>query len=199
MKELEDIDLVNNIKNDNCNTSIIELYSRHEKLCLSIIYKLSKRFQAFLLIEEIKNDIHYIIYCSAIKFKDNKATKFSTFLANETKWCFFNKMNALIKKQNHLKLNDLIKTQQTDIFEENNSETIYDISMNLLKNIPDKRVADIFSLRYEIGKKNSNKVMPWHEVGEKMNLSSQGCINLHSTGIKFIKEKLTKEGINNAK
>lgn len=199
MKELNDIQLVDNIKQDNCNTSIVELYSRHEKLCLSIIYKLSKRFNAFSIIEDIKDDIHYIIYCSAIKFKHNKATKFSTFLGNETKWCFFNKMNALIKKQNHLKLNDLIKMDRRDTHEEENSESLYDISMDLLKDIPDQRIVKIFKLRYEIGKDNSNKVMPWHEVGDEMNLSSQGCINLHSSGIKFIKEKLTKEGIEDAK
>lgn len=196
MKELNDIELVDKIKESNCNTSIVELYSRHEKLCLSIIYKLSKRFNSFSIVEEIKDDIHYIIYRSAIKFKHNKATKFSTFLANETKWCFFNKMNILIKKQNHMKLNDLIKLDKKEVHDEENIESIYDISMNLLKNIPDLRILKIFKLRYEIGKQDSNKVMPWHEVGEVIGLSSQGCINLHASGIKFIKDKLQKEGIN---
>ena len=198
MKNKKDLDLVNNIRNNNCSDSIVELFDRHEKLCMSIIYKLSKRFNTYILLDELKDEIHHTIYLSAKKYDELRSTKFSTFLGNEMKWAFFNKMNKLIKNQNHVKLNDFININQSEQTDEI-SESIYDISMKMLESIHDVRVIKIFKLRYHIGKSNSNKVMPWHEVGTVMGLSSQGCINLHSTGIKFIKEKLKQEGIKNVK
>lgn len=198
MNNTDDKNLVKNIKKSKCNQSLIELHSRHEKLCLSILYKLSKRFNCYFLVEEIKPEIHHIIYNSAHKYDSSRKTKFSTFLGNETKWAFFTKMNSVIKNNNNRRLNDLLK-HNLDNDTENTNESMYDVSVMLLKNIEDHRIRKIFKLRYEVGKENSNKVMPWHEVGAIMNLSSQGCINLHSNGIKFIQEKLKEEGIHSAK
>ncbi len=50
-------------------------------------------------------------------------------------------------------------------------------------------------MRYIIGKKN--KVMPWKNIGKKMDLSIQGCINIHNSAIKKIKQTLDEE--NNVK
>lgn len=198
MNKAKDIDLVAEVKQSNCNDSVVKLFERHKKLCMSIIYKLSKRFNTYMLLDELKDEMHHTIYLSAKKYDPLRSTKFSTFLANEMKWAFFNKMNKLIKNQNHIKLNDFIGINQEDQ-KDQTSESIYNISMDMLNNIHDVRVIKIFKLRYHIGKSNSNKVMPWHEVGTVMGLSSQGCINLHSIGIKFIKEKLKQEGIKNVK
>jgi len=63
--------------------------------------------------------------------------------------------------------------------------------MQLIRSYPDKRVEKIFKMRYIIGKKN--KVMPWKNIGQKMNLSIQGCINIHNSVIKSIKQTLDEE------
>ena len=190
--------LVKNLKDLDCNQSLLDLHKLHSKLCLSILFKLSKRYSNWFILEELKDEIHHIIYKSAKKYKHNKNTKFSTFLANETKWAFFDKMNAITKSKEKNKLNEMINS-----FSDKNTNPcygdMYEISIDYLKQFHDPRVIKIFNLRYEVGKKDSNKVMPWHEIGSIMNLSSQGCINLHGNGIKFIKEKLEQEGIINVK
>ena len=32
--------------------------------------------------------------------------------------------------------------------------------------------------------------MPWHLIGYKLGLSAQGCINIHNSGVSYLKEKL---------
>ena len=40
---------------------------------------------------------------------------------------------------------------------------------------------------------NKNKVMPWNQVCKSVDLSIQGCINVHNKAIKTIKKELNKE------
>ena len=61
----------------------------------------------------------------------------------------------------------------------------------LVNNHPDGRVSRIFKLRYVVGDKN--KVMPWKKVSGQMQMSIQGCINIHDRAIQSIKFKLKDE------
>ena len=63
--------------------------------------------------------------------------------------------------------------------------------LSIIKKHPDKRVEKIFTMRYITG--NKNKVMPWRSIGSKVNLSIQGCINVHNSAVKHIQEKLVGE------
>ena len=49
----------------------------------------------------------------------------------------------------------------------------------------------IFYLRYEKGNKNS--VMPWRLISGELNMSIQGCINLHNQALNQFKKKIIKE------
>jgi hypothetical protein len=42
-----------------------------------------------------------------------------------------------------------------------------------------------------VGERNS--VMPWKKIGKEVNLSIQGCINIHDKGIRYIQDKLGEE------
>ena len=57
--------------------------------------------------------------------------------------------------------------------------------------ISDKRVEKIFKMRYIIGTKN--KVMAWKDIGNKMKLSIQGCINIHNSAVVHVQEELKGE------
>ena len=61
----------------------------------------------------------------------------------------------------------------------------------MIKKNPDARVEKIFNMRYIIGSKN--RVMPWNKIGKELNLSIQGCINIHNSAIKQVKQELSKE------
>ena len=51
----------------------------------------------------------------------------------------------------------------------------------------DERVKKIVDMRYGAG---NNKLTPWRHIAEELNMSIQGCINVHN---KFI-NKVKKEG-----
>ena len=61
-------------------------------------------------------------------------------------------------------------------------------AVSLAKKDPDLRVRKIFELRYLIGE--DNKVMPWKKIAKKLDLSIQGCINIHNSFITKIKNKI---------
>ena len=57
--------------------------------------------------------------------------------------------------------------------------------INKAKSCSDSRIGKIFHLRYVVGKNNS--VMPWKSISSELNLSIQGCINIHNSFINSVK------------
>jgi DNA-directed RNA polymerase specialized sigma subunit len=58
---------------------------------------------------------------------------------------------------------------------------------NCLKKEKDERVKKIIDLRYEV---DNNKLTPWRKIAKELDMSIQGCINIHN---RFI-NKVKKEG-----
>jgi DNA-directed RNA polymerase specialized sigma subunit len=116
-------------------------------------------------------------------------------LGNEAKWMCLNIYNK--NKRKPIFNSEFIENINPDdsIKDETLSESLNKDSFNkilkMIRNIPDKRVNKIFNMRYIIGK--NNKVMPWKQIGASMNLSIQGCINIHNSAIKQIQKNLQKE------
>ena len=63
--------------------------------------------------------------------------------------------------------------------------------MKIINDFPDERVEKIFKMRYIDGDKN--KVMPWKKISKDLDMSIQGCINIHNKIIKKIQTKIKKE------
>jgi hypothetical protein len=63
--------------------------------------------------------------------------------------------------------------------------------LQIAKRHPDKRVYTIFKLRY--ASSGPNKLTPWSKVCQPVELSVQGCINVHDQALKKIKKELQKE------
>ena len=84
-------------------------------------------------------------------------------------------------------------TELSDDFSFNNLEKKLDLDsfssiMNIVQTYADERIYEIFKLRYIEGYKN--KVMPWKMVSENLNMSIQGCINIHDATISKLQNKL---------
>jgi hypothetical protein len=68
----------------------------------------------------------------------------------------------------------------TEIQNKEDIERIFS-SIDLIK---DKRVKKIFKMRY----KNNKKLTPWKKIAKKLDLSIQGCINIHNKHLTEIKK-----------
>jgi len=140
--------------------------------------------------EELIAEKDYHIYQSALNFDFSKNTKFSTYLGNGTKWMCLNIYNKH-KKNPEIAVEDIVLelNQQfsEDGFEPDKKDLLQHI-MSYVSSHSDSRVGEIFKLRYIEGQKN--KVMPWKKVSSIVNMSVQGCINIHDSIINKLKNKI---------
>jgi DNA-directed RNA polymerase specialized sigma subunit len=192
MEILSDSDLIQNIKNaKNVEESLLELIDRHSGIYLEMVNSFLKNCNN----DSLKNDIvcekDLIIYNSALKYDSSKGTKFSTFLGNEAKWTCLNASN---KNKKFLELTDQnfdfhTLKEEKEIEKDDFKNQILTKFKNHLDVYPDKRVSKIFNMRYE----NANKVTPWRKISKEMDLSIQGCINIHNSALKTISKKIKSE------
>lgn len=195
MKVIEDIDLINKIKEDLDSEALKELELRHSGICHQMIKKYYQNMLNFGVDpEDIASDKLLVIYKSALNFNPEKNVKFSTWVGNQMRYYCLNSINSknqdvnlenanlkvLIEKKQSQQINieDYIKDQAKYIFE-------------ILLKMKDERIHQVFKLRYYEDK----KPLAWSKIAKRLNLSTQTVINLHEKGKIFLKNKLTS--INN--
>ena len=195
MKNLSDEQLILNIKSSKKqNESLEELIDRHSGIYLEMVNSFSSTTSPFIDRAELIEDKNYKIYEAALKFDSSRGTKFSTYLGNETKWMCLNTYNR--NKRKPLTTVDFIENINVEQeSEENISNTIendlFDKILSIISRHPDSRVEKIFEMRYIKGSKN--KVMPWKKIGKKLQLSIQGCINIHNSAVSYIRNELKED------
>jgi len=190
VNNLEDLQLVDNIKKDKKTEDCLqELIGRHTGIYLDIVNKYTLNGNTTNRLDLI-DEKDYNIYQAALKYEGDRGTKFPTFLGNETKWICLNKFNKR-KRDPQLSIDDVkesdilhpkkekIKKEDLEVFSE---------AIKLSKVHKDKRVEKIFEMRYITGEKN--KVMPWKKISEELNMSIQGCINIHNSAVEKFKIEL---------
>ena len=190
INNLEDQQLVENIKkNKKTEDCLQELIGRHTGIYLDIVNKYTQNGNTTNKLDLI-DEKDYNIYQAALKYKSDKGTKFPTFLGNETKWLCLNKYNKR-KKEPQINIEDVkegdILSQKTDKIKKEDLE-IFSEAIKFSKSHKDPRVEKIFEMRYITGEKN--KVMPWKKISEELNMSIQGCINIHNSAIDKFKIEL---------
>jgi len=68
-----------------------------------------------------------------------------------------------------------------------NREEAFDLFQDLLNEESDSRVREIIELRYNV---NSSKLNPWRKIAKKLDMSIQGCINIHNRFINKVKKEI---------
>ena len=194
VNNLEDQQLVENIKkNKKTEDCLQELIGRHTGIYLDIVNKYTQNGNTTNKLDLI-DEKDYNIYQAALKYKSDKGTKFPTFLGNETKWICLNKYNKQ-KKEPQLSIEDIKETEivnsrfsaKSDNIKKEDLE-VFSEAIKFSKNHKDKRVEKILEMLYITGEKN--KVMPWKKISEELNMSIQGCINIHNSAVEKFKIEL---------
>ena len=190
INNLEDQQLVENIKkNKKTEDCLQELIGRHTGIYLDIVNKYTQNGNTTNKLDLI-DEKDYNIYQAALKYKSDKGTKFPTFLGNETKWICLNKYNKKKKEPQlsieHIKETEILSTKSNNLKKEDLE--VFSEAIKFSRNHKDKRVEKIFEMRYITGEKN--KVMPWKKISEELNMSIQGCINIHNSAVEKFKIEL---------
>lgn len=185
-----DFSLIEKVKNNGDENSLTELIERHSGIYLEMVNSVIPNNCDFLDKNDIIDEKNFSIYKAIMNFDESKNTKFSTYLGNETKWKCLNIFNRGVKYK-YLDIDnykeDVTFVEDCKISEIFSKEILKKI-FELASSHKDKRIKDIINLRYQVG--NGNKTMTWKNISEKVNVSIQGCINIHNKFIEEIKKDL---------
>lgn len=191
-RNLSDQELINQIqKGENADDHLRELVNRHSGIYIEMINNYVPSTTIFTNKHELINDKDYNIYQAALKYDPTRGAKFSTYLGNETKWMCLNIYNKN-KKNPEVSVEELYSEISNDLAKSEHEESIrqelFNKVIEIIKDYPDERIIKIFTMRYIDGSKN--KTMPWKSVSEEIDMSIQGCINIHDSTINKLKIKL---------
>lgn len=187
-QEINDSVLVENLKiGKNVDESLREIVSRHSGIFITMVNAYTPDREK----EDMINDKEYYIYQAALKYDEERKTKFSTYLGSETRWMCLNNYNKN-KKKNEVSLSAVENYLQDDSYSTSfqDTDSVKKV-LQMTKIHPDKRVGRIFELRYS--NDSGSKLTPWSEICSHVGLSVQGSINVHDQAITSIKQQLQKE------
>jgi RNA polymerase sigma factor (sigma-70 family) len=190
---MTDSQLVQKIKKNNCEQSLLELYSRHQGICNKMLQKYCKVcYDIGVSLEDLNSEKIYVVYKSALSFKANKKIKFSTWLGNQMRYhCLntFNKQSKDVSMENeNIKyITENNQSKQIDNVLINKEKV--DLIFNILDQMADSRVKEIFNLRYF----SDRKIQPWNKIGKKMHISTQTVINIHNKALSFLNKKISSD------
>ena len=189
MKNKSDIELINLIKSGKSeNEALSELIKRHSGIFISVINNICPHKSCVEFYDLIK-DKDFYIYRSALKYDESRQTKFCTFLGNEARWLALNLITFKNKfKTECIESSSSAQLRHSEISRKTTAIKAMESAIRLSQEDPDPRVKRIFHLRYMVG--DRNKVMPWKIIAKKLDLSIQGCINIHNNFIEKIKNKI---------
>ena len=183
--EKSDRQLVENIKEADCETSLKTLIEKHSPLCINMCRKYETALNASgISVDDVIQEKEYLVYKSVMSYNPDKNVKFNTWLGNQVRYHCLNTIN---NNNNYLKVEDSVldffgTEEQKDLH--NDIEYIF----SLLSQLKDERIRKIFSLRYF---KSDKKKMPWSKIGKEMGISTQTAINLHKRGLKILNKKIS--------
>lgn len=185
-----DSELVERVQRINCEESLNILIKKHSPLCFDIHKKYSAAMsQAGVHPLDVIKDKDYLVYKSALSFKEKKNTKFSTWLGNQMRYYCLNSMNRnKLVSMDQDQIDFFVNRGHIDSLPE--LKEYSDFVFNILRQLKDKRILEIFQLRYFSSTKGESA---WSRIAAKIGVSTQTAINLHDKAAKIIKKK-TSEG-----
>jgi RNA polymerase sigma factor (sigma-70 family) len=182
---IEDNELVEKIKKDNCSESLLELEDRHRKLFYSVLRKyFSPADQEFV---DIESSFLFILFNSALSYDENKGSKFSTWLANQMRFYCLNQRSLAQKKELTLDQNAfefLINSISEGTCEQ--KQNILEELRELISETRDESVKNVILQRYF----SASKVKNYNEIGKSLGVTAQTALNWHNKFISKARKKL---------
>jgi len=195
INNLTDSDLTVLIRDDNNEKALDELISRHSGIYADMLKKFGSNCLTRNQVYDIMGEKDYVIYKAALEYDETRA-KFSTHLANKTKYMCLtqktkNKNNRVTSNFDEVQFCQKDKGHTPD--ESCNISDSFSRIINLIEKHKDIRLKTIFNERYFCGERG--KLKPWKEVADILDLSAQGCINIHDKAILELSQKIDNEKI----
>ena len=191
-----DLELVKLIKSEAHSDAFTEVCRRYE----NIFYKICQKYSSILSAsginpQDIFDEKTFIIYHCVSSFKPSKKTKLGTWIGNYARYLCLNSINSrkFILPTSDTEVHKHIEDNQVKMNYESGQQRAQEnflYLLNLLEQLKDYRIIEIFRLRYF-----GHKKLIWNKIAKKMNLSTQTAINLHNKGLVLLRAKYKSENI----
>lgn len=185
-----DRDYIFKVKENDDQESLKVLIDRHSGIYVEMINRYLYSSDNNLAKEDMIMEKDSFIYNCAKKFDPSINVKFSTYVGNQIKWKCLNYYNS--NKNYSFEDIDFYKNSKDDFDVMSNIENreVFNNIMEIVSAYSDNRAITIFKERYI--KCGSNKLTPWKKISKRLDLSIQGCINIHDKLIKHIQNNINK-------
>jgi len=189
LSKLDDLELIENIKSNNCSECLKQLVEKHNGICFSI----SKKYlnSASLSLHDIEENKYWIVYNAAMSFNKDKGSKFSTWLGNQIRFYCLNiknKSDKLSATEDSV-LEFLINKNANKLHSE---KIMLDNIIDLFNQISDPNTKNAIYYRYFY---NKERILNYAEIAKILDVTPQTVLNWHNKFIDFAKKKLTKNKI----
>lgn len=195
LRSQPDLTLVQDIQSGSpLSSEMLEILSdRHSGLYVSTIMRLTGTSIPNLK-EELLDDKMYVLYHAVMTYDKDRGSAFTTHFANEAKWnCLKNKTKKCNKEisceESVLDL-ALDRSGQYDFIDVNDDKFFHEELMKEIEAIRDETAKKIIKLRYF---SSDTEILPWKKIAEAVQLSIQGCINIHNKYVDKIKKHIDKK------
>jgi len=181
-----DQELINKVKEDQDDQSLIEIINRHSGVYHSMVDKFLSGDSNNAERNNLLQDKEFTIYNSVMKYDSSRGAKFPTYLANEAKWKCLNTLTKK-KKFRECPIDEVTKEPHDDDYlEVNQKSEVFSLFINFVEQEKDPRMKKIIDIRYN---SCSNKVTPWRKVAHSLGMSIQGVINIHNRCLSKFKKQ----------
>lgn len=196
LTQKSDIELIDLVKVHANNEAFLEICRRYE----NIFYKVCQKYAGALCArglnpQDIFEEKDFIIFHCVSTFQPDKNVKLGTWIGNYARYLCLNSINAQRFAFSVVddEIKKLIEESQTShhYFESvSNLHDDFAYIINLLEQMKDQRIVQIFKLRYL-----SQKRMIWSDIAIRLGVSTQTVINLHNKGLALLRKKIRSTNI----
>lgn len=187
-EKMDDLSLIEKVRDEGDSSCFQEIVNRHSGIYLQMVHSYAPRSIPIDNINDLIDSKESHIYDAVQNFDETRNIKFSTYLGNHTRWLCLNAANK--KSHSPLDENFDIEFESSESIEKVENDTLCKV-FKYIEDSEDSRVIKIFKMRY-ISVDGKRKIVPWRKIAKEINLSIQGCINIHNSTLKKLKKKFHK-------
>ena len=186
-EQMDDIDLIEEVRNKGDDSCFKEIVNRHSGIYLQMIHNYAPRETSIDNFYDLLDSKESHIYDAINTYDEKRNIKFSTYLGNCTRWLCLNSSN----KKRHVPMEENFDCAfETNEPKEKANQDMLNEIFSKIQEFEDKRIEKIFRMRYFSQKK---KLTPWRKIAKELDLSIQGCINIHNLAFKKLKKTYQKK------
>lgn len=189
MTHSETLELIDKAKNG-CSDSFQQLSCQYQDLFYKICHKyripLEKTGFSF---EEVLEEKDNLLFKCVLSYDENKGSKFSTWLSNQSRYFCLNKMGRKVRGilDDEFDMTTLpVKVEEQYV--ESDCQKLID---ELINSLEDDRAKSIFQIRYNTARKN----LSWDKVAESLNISRVTARKIHNNALAQLREQLCERNL----